>query len=134
MFSDHNSTELRRGCKTQQGNGVSSAVRLLSATHTALSPNPGPCSSQEKWDVASFGEFWGMETLRSFTVKCPIILTGTIKAGPRVCDSSNERQLFMSFSTLTEHVLGRHTCNPCTKFTVSTGSCPRSLQKGILMA
>lgn len=50
-----------------------------------------------------------MGTLTSFTVKYPIILTGTIKAGPTVCDSSNERQLFMSFSALTEQVLGRHT-------------------------
>lgn len=88
-----------------------SAVGLLSAIHTALAPSPGPCSSQEKWDVASFGEFWGTGTLRSFIVKCSIILTGTIKAGATVCDSSNERQPFMSFSTLTEHVLDRHTGN-----------------------
>lgn len=82
-------------------------------------------------------KLWGIldtETLRSSTVKCPIIPTCSIKAGPTVCDSSKERQPFMSLSTFTELVLDRHTWNSCTEFIVSTESCPQSLEKGILMA
>lgn len=85
----------QEGLQTPAGKWGMFCCKTSLGHHTALSPNPGSCSSQEKWDTASFGEFWGTGTLRGFSVKCSIILTCSLKAGPTVCDSSNERQLSM---------------------------------------
>lgn len=85
--------------------------------HTVSKPRTLQLSGEMKccklWGIL------GTETLRSSTVKCPIIPTCSIKAGPTVCDSSKERQPFMSLSTFTELVLDRHTWNSCTEFIVS---------------
>lgn len=92
-------------------------------------------SNEMSQALGNFGVHGPWEAL----LKCPVILTGptaTAKAGPAVHDPSNKWQLYMSFSTLTEHVRHRYMRNSlkCTSFTVSTVPCSQSLQKGILMA